>query len=164
MRKVLVALATLVTVVVVARTDASQPQLSPMPVEPRLTQLESRYYSIAWRATVGRDRACTGFAGPTFTSGSPNRTLTYRFAILRRPVTPAGLLPALQHHNLPPQHITNGTTLYNQEMYLNQIRLARSAFGASFFVLPAGNVTWEREVPARCGAEEMAAPQRRGGT
>ena len=140
-----------------AASDAGQRSLSSSPVQPHLTPVESKYYSIAWRATVARDRACSGFAGPTFTTGSPSRALTSRFGILRRPATPAPLLPTLLHHNLRPQHITNGWTLYNQELYLNQIRVARSAFGVSFYVIPAGNVTWEREVPARCGPEQVAA-------
>ena len=159
----LVALAVAESVGVAAAPDAGRRALSPSPVKPRLTPVESRYYSLAWRATVARDRACSGFAGPTFTTGSPSREITRRFAILRRPATPAAQLPILLHHNLPPQHITNGWTLYNQELYLNQIRLARSAFGLSFYVIPAGNVTWEREVPARCAAEQVAALKLRVG-
>lgn len=142
---------------------AGQRSLSPSRVQPHLTPVESKYYSIAWRATVARDRACSGFAGPTFTTGSPSRALISRFAILRRPATPNSLLPTLLHHNLRPQHITNGWTLYNQELYLNQMRVARSAFGVSFYLIPAGNVTWEREVPARCGPEQVAALKLRVG-
>jgi hypothetical protein len=146
-----------------ATASSDRPRLSPAPVAPHLTPIESKYYGLAWRATVARDRACTGFDGPTFTTGSPSRALTSRFAILRRPATPAGRLPTLLHHNLPPQHITNGWTLYNQELYLNQMRRARSAFGASFYIIPAGNVTWEREVPPRCGPEQVAALRHRVG-
>jgi hypothetical protein len=159
----LVALAVAESVGVAAAPDAGRRALSPSPGKPRLTPVESRYYSLAWRATVARDRACSGFAGPTFTTGFPSREITRPFAILRRPATPAALLPILLHHNLPPQHITNGWTLYNQELYLNQIRRARSAFGLSFYVIPAGNVTWEREVPARCGREQVAALKLRVG-
>lgn len=43
------------------------------------------------------------------------------------------------------------------------MRLARSAFGLSFYVVPAGNVTWDREVPARCGPEQIAALRSRVG-
>jgi hypothetical protein len=130
-------------------------------VKPHITHTESKYYGTAWRATVTRDRACSGFAGPTFTTGSPSRALTSRFSILRRPATPADKLPALLHHNLPPQRLPGGEAVYNWELYLNQIRLARSAFGASFYVIPAGNVTTQREVPARCGPEQAAALKRR---
>jgi hypothetical protein len=40
-------------------------------------------------------------------------------------------------------------TILKHELYLNQIRLARTAFGARFYVIPAGNVSGQRDVPAR---------------
>jgi hypothetical protein len=85
-----------------------------------------------------------------FIIGSPSHTISSRFAILRQPVTPAGRLPTLRHHNLLPQRLAGGEVVYNQELYLNEIRLARSAFGASFYVIPPGNVSIQRDVPARC--------------
>jgi hypothetical protein len=142
-------------------TASSRPLLPLSPVPPWLTQTESMYYGLAWRATVARDHACAGLDGPTFTTGTPSRALTSRFAILRQPATPMDRLPALLHHNIGPQFMTNGVTVYNWELYLNQTRLARSALRASFYVIPAGNVTWEREVPARCGPEQVAALTRR---
>jgi hypothetical protein len=44
-----------------------------------------------------------------------------------------------------------------RELYLNQIRAARSAYGAQFYVIPAGNVSGQRGVPGRCQAEQVAA-------
>src|ERR1700743_170117 len=43
------------------------------------------------------------------------------------------------------------------QLYLNQIRLARTGYGARFYVMPAGNVNGQRGVPARCRAEQVAA-------
>src|SRR5947209_3560014 len=82
--------------------STSQPSIRPSPVRPHLTQTERKYYGAAWRATVARDHACDGSQGPTFATGSLSRALSSRFAILRRPATPAGRLPALLHQNLPP--------------------------------------------------------------
>lgn len=65
------------------------------------------------------------------------------------------------HRNLPPKRVGGGEAVYNRELYLNQIRLARSAFGATFYVIPAGNVTAARGVPAHCGREQVAALERR---
>lgn len=104
---------------VAAAPGSGQRPLSHSLVEPHLTPVELKYYGMAWRATVARDRACNGFDGPTFTTGSPSRALTSRFAILRRPATPAGRLPTLRFHNLAPRHITNGWTLYNEELYIS---------------------------------------------
>jgi hypothetical protein len=129
--------------------------------EPRLSHTEAKYVDAAWSATVARDHACDGTHGPTFTTGSPSRALAARFAILRRPVTPADRLPTLLQHNLPPQQVAGGEAVYNRELHLNQIRLGRSAFGASFYFIPAGNVTAPRGVPARCGPEQVAALERR---
>jgi hypothetical protein len=70
------------------------------------------------------------------------------FAILRAPTTPAAGLRGLLHWSAGAQ------------LYLNQIHRARSAFGASFYVMPAGNVTGQRGVPGRCDAEHVAALRR----
>jgi hypothetical protein len=43
------------------------------------------------------------------------------------------------------------------QLYLNQIHSARTALGATFYVIPAGNVTGQRGVPARCAGEQVAA-------
>jgi hypothetical protein len=102
------------------------------------------------------NHACDGSHGPTFTTGSPSRAFAARFAILRRPARPASRLPTLLHHNLPPKQVAGGEAVYNRELYLSHIRLARSAFGASFYVIPAGNVTAQRGVPARCRPEQVA--------
>lgn len=116
--------------------------------EPRFSRTEWKYVGAAWRATVARDHACYGFHGPELTTGSPSRALTSRFAILRRPTTPADGLRSLLHWSPGAQ------------LYVNQIRQARSAFGASFYVIPAGNASGQRGVPARCGPQEVAALKR----
>lgn len=113
--------------------------------EPQLSPTDSRYIGAAGRATFARDPACRGLRGPELTNGSPSRALTSMFAILRGPTTPAASLHGLLHWSAGAQ------------LYLNQIHAARSAFGASFFVMPAGNVSGQRGVPARCSAEQIAA-------
>jgi hypothetical protein len=122
--------------------------------EPRLSPTEERYVSAAWNTTVARDPGCRGFAGPELTRGSPGRDLASRFAILRRPPVAADGLRALLH--ISGRAWTAGT-----DLYLNQIRRARSALGATFYVIPAGNVTGQRGVPARCGAEQIATLKHR---
>jgi hypothetical protein len=62
------------------------------------------------------------------------------FAVLRRPPTRAERLRAqlytAPHGPLPVLGKPFYTT--NEWFYLNQIRLARTAFGASFYVFPPG--------------------------
>jgi hypothetical protein len=152
-----VAIAVLVAALAVAlighrhSRPAAQPNespLSPPPavaIAPRLSPTDSRYIGAAGRATFARDPACRGFHGPEVTNGSPSRTLTSMFAILHKPTTPATGLRSLLHWSPGAQ------------LYANQIRHARSAFGASFYVVPAGNVSGQRGVPARCNAEQITA-------
>jgi hypothetical protein len=152
-----VAIAVLVAVLAVAlighrhtklAVTPNESLLSPPPavaVAPRLSPTDSRYISAAGRATFARDPACRGFHGPEVTNGSPSRAVTSMFAILHQPTTPAAGLRSLLHW-------TPGA-----QLYANQIRHARSALGASFYVVPAGNVSGQRGVPARCTAEQIAA-------
>ncbi len=125
--------------------------------ELRLSPTERKYIDAAWRATVARDHACYGFHGSELTQGSPSRALTSRFAILRRPATAADRLRRLLRVTGPP-----GGPAWTQgaQLYLNQIHGAQSAFGATFYVMPAGNVTGQRGVPARCGAQQIAELKR----
>lgn len=135
-------------------TPSGQPNGNPLPpppavaFEPRLSPADSHYIGAAGRATFAHDPACGGFHGPELTNGSPSRALTSMFAILRAPTTPAAGLRRLLHW-------TAGAQLYG-----NQVRRARSAFGVSFYVVPAGNVTGQRGVPGRCNAEQVAALKR----
>lgn len=125
--------------------------------EPRLSRTERKYIGAAWRATVAHDRACYGFHGPELTKGSPSGALSSRFAILRRPATPGDRLRPLLRVSGP----TGGPAwTRGAQLYLNQIHRARSAFGATFYVIPAGNVTGQRGVPTRCAPEQTAALER----
>jgi hypothetical protein len=139
---------------------AGQLPIAPSPVRPRLTPTDWKYYGLAWRANVVHDHACDGSRGAMFTTGSPSHALSSHFKILRQPATPASQLPVLRHHDLRPQQLNGGEVVYNQELYINGIRLARSAFGASFYVIPAGNAGIQRDVPGRCGPEQVAALRR----
>jgi hypothetical protein len=121
--------------------------------EPTLSPSERTYFAAARRATIARDRACSGFAGPELTSGSPSRALASILGILRRPAKPAvELVDLLERTRRPWSRAA--------ELYISQIRRARSTFGASFYVIPAGNVTGQRGVPARCEPEQRAALRR----
>jgi hypothetical protein len=124
--------------------------MSPAPSAPHLSRTQWLYIDAAWRANVARDHACRP-STPEFATGSPSRELTSSFAVLRAGVTSAHRLRALL------QSSPAGPGFGGQELYLNQIHRARSAFGASFYVIPAGDVTLQRGVPARCGAEQVAA-------
>lgn len=140
------------------------PSPPPAAFEPHLSQPELTWIDAAWHATVARDPACRGNHGRKLTSGSPSRALTATFAVLRRAATPARRLRALLYNSPfgpPPGNLPRGVTIdLNHQLYLNQIRGARSAFGASFYVIPAGNVTGQRGVPERCGPEQVATLRR----
>lgn len=142
---------------------AALTRAQPTASEPHLSQAEKNAIDRAWRATVARDPACNGAHGSELTTGSPSGALTSMFAILRRPATPAPRLRALLHDSTfgpSPGNLPRGVTIPKHELYLNQIRLARTAFGARFYVIPAGNVSGQRDVPARCGPEQVAALKR----
>ncbi len=130
----------------------------PVGSEPRLTATEASYIGRAWRAVVVRDHACNGFHGPEVTDGTPSPELSSRFAILRRPASSAGRLRRWLSLSGPPG---GPAWTAGAQLYTNQIHRARSAFGATFYVLQAGNVSGQRGVPARCGPEQVAALERR---
>jgi hypothetical protein len=125
----------------------------PAPARPHLSPTEGKEIGSASRATTAHDRACRGFSGPRFATGSPAPWLTANFGVLRRTARPADTLPALyQGHLRGAQH---GVGLYG-----NYIRLAQSAFGGRFYVMPAANVTEVGGIPARCAGEEIAVLKR----
>jgi hypothetical protein len=135
------------------RAASAAPVTSP----PQLSPFEARYVDMAWRATVAHDPACNGLHGPEVTAGTPSRALTSTFAILRSLVATADRLRRLLRVNGPPG---GPAWTAGVQLYLNQIHRARSAFGATFYVLPAGNVSGQRGVPARCGPEQITALRR----
>jgi hypothetical protein len=121
---------------------------------PRLSSTESNDIQAAWRAAVAHDAACQGLQGPELTTGSPGRALSSTFGILRGARTPPSRLrPLLRTRGSPSSP--------GAQLYVNQIHRARSAFGATFYVLAAGNVSGQRGVPARCDARQRAALERR---
>jgi hypothetical protein len=92
------------------------------------------------------------------TEGTPSPALASTFAILRQPASPAGRLRRLLGLSGPPG---GPAWTAGAQLYANQIHRARSAFGATFYVLPAGNISGQRGVPARCVSEQAAALKRR---
>jgi hypothetical protein len=115
---------------------------------PHMSRSDLNQVGAAARTVFAHDRACRGFHGPETTTGSPSRSLVSMFGILRHPSGSAGDLGQLLHWSPGAQ------------LYVNQVHRARSAYKASFYVLPAGNVSGQRGVPARCGPEEVAALER----
>jgi hypothetical protein len=128
----------------------------PSSIEPRLSGQEVKYIGATWKTVVAQDPACNGTHGSELVHGSAIRALTARFGVLRLPPVPARALQAFLHGRRAP-----GSIVLNQELDLNQIHLARSAFGARFYVIPAGNVTGQRGVPARCGREQAVVLRHR---
>jgi hypothetical protein len=143
-------------------TPTGEPTGNPLPpappasFEPHLSPGERNHIDAARRAVVARDGACGASTRPELTFGSPSRALSSRFAVLRRPATPASALRTFLR-NKPAYGPLATIGNFSQELYLNQIRLARTAFGARFYVIPAGNVTGQQGVPARCGREQVRA-------
>jgi hypothetical protein len=132
----------------------------PAAFAPHLTGAARAAIGAAWQATVARDRACDGTHGRQLTTGSPSRALLLAFAVLRRPATPAHRLRRLLQNSAfgpPPGNLPRGVEVSERALYLNQIRVARSAYGARFYVIPAGNVSGQRGVPERCRSEQVAA-------
>jgi hypothetical protein len=136
-------------------TPASAPSLAalsppPASLEPSLPAGARAYIDAARADAVAHNPVCRGFQGPDVTRGAPSRALTSSFEVLRRPpVVPPGL----------PRNHRMGSA--GAQLYANQVRVARTFSGAIFYVVPAGNVTGQAGVPARCEGEQVAALQQR---
>jgi hypothetical protein len=127
------------------------------PQQPNVPPAEWSYIQAAHRVAVARDPACSTSAGreSTISDGAPGRALLATLGVLRQPRTAADVLPqplsqALSTHGL-------GTA---RELFVNFVRRARSVLGASFYIIPAGNIDGLKSVPARCTGEEDAALRR----
>jgi hypothetical protein len=107
----------------------------------------------AVQQTVASDHACRQPVnrGPTFTQGSPGQPFLSQLGVLRR--------------RAPPRDQT-WHTLFNNgfdagaEVDINYIRLARSAYGDSFYIIPEGHTTPFGAIPSRCYAEQTKTLKR----
>jgi hypothetical protein len=126
------------------------------PQQPIVPPASWRYIQAAQRSTVARDPVCSTSARrePIISEGAPGRALLATLGVLRQPRTAADALPQLVSE---PFSIGFGGT---REVFVNYTHRARSVLGASFYVIPAGNILGLREVPARCTGEEVAALKR----
>ena len=113
----------------------------------------------ASRATIARDPACSPGSTktvPLTSSGSPDQALTSILGALRRPRT-AGGTPSWIEEVLPgagPGGPIGSRPASGADAYVNAIRLARTALGVTFYILPAGEETGLRATPEWCDAEQ----------
>jgi hypothetical protein len=119
--------------------------------QPPLTPPELNLILAAYRRVAAGDRDCQGLSGPELAHGTPSSQVRSLFSTLRGPPTTDGRLRRVLENERGPALIP-GT-----EFYVNQIHRARSAFGGTFYLIPAGNITGQRGVPARCQAEQVTA-------
>lgn len=127
------------------------PQAPSAAFQPHLTPSQLSAVLAAYRKVVANDRGCRGLGGPELTTGSPSRELRSLFAILRAPASAGKPLRGLLERERGPA-LQPGA-----EYYVNQIRPARTAFGGTFYILPAGNITGQGGVAARCQDEQVTA-------
>jgi hypothetical protein len=125
------------------------------PQQPNISPAAWTYIKQAQRSAAAQDPSCSAFVKnlPATSAGQPSTALTSILGVLRRPATPADQLPEIFAHGgaFPPGSI--------REIYINDVRLARTLAGTSFYIIPAGNVTGFRPLPNRCTHLEVIALQ-----
>lgn len=90
--------------------------------------------------------------------GSPDHALTSILEVLRRAATPADRF-SVRAPVLPgegPGGPIGSPPPTGEDVYINASRRARTALGATFYIVPAGQETGLRPTPARCDAEQAA--------
>jgi hypothetical protein len=109
---------------------------------------------LSGSSAAGQDPSCSAFVKnlPATSAGQPSTALTSILGVLCRPASPADKLPEILAHRPGPL----GSI---REIYINDVRLARTVAGTSFYIIPAGNVTGFRPVPNRCTHLQEAALQ-----
>lgn len=145
----------------VSVVGASAPTAAPAaaPIEPIFSAAEFEAMESASRATIARDPACSPGSTktvPLTSSGSPDQALTSILGALRRPRT-AGGTPSWIEEVLPgagPGGPIGSRPASGADAYVNAIRLARTALGVTFYILPAGEETGLRATPEWCDAEQ----------
>ena len=161
-----------------ARSTATQldafqrsPPTRPSPATPGVPKLTVRQRTLINEAqdAVSAVRAsCSPVARnvPVTSDGAPDVALTSALGVLRRPATP---VDAAIKSRLPyppgiggarPAPGTNPPPLPGADVFVNAIREARTAFGTTYYIVPAGRETGLRLVPAACDALERAALKR----
>jgi hypothetical protein len=126
------------------------------------------YINAALQTLARRDPACPGYSIPGSTSqGRPSPALLSILGVLRRPASPADAFPPpgvirLNQRLGRPHRRSSAARLshFGVEVYVRYVRRARTAFGAAYYVIPAGGQDFETPAPARCTAElEHDLPQ-----
>lgn len=135
----------LATLVWTAPAQAGTSGGSTFVVGPGVTRREA---AVVARVVEQVDRnypACSIFRqakGVTLSTGSPSAGLLNALGVLRRPVTASDRLPA------PLRQVLRGSGA--RGVYVAYVRLARVAFGRSYYLVPAANIDYSPPLPRRC--------------
>ena len=140
MRRVLLVVAAVLLGCAAAGTALTTAQVNRPPPEVR------EIFRLIDQATekVERDRACRSPPPPTttFTDDPPSNRFLATLGVLRRPQSAADRLPDEALEGLPMEGI-----------YRGYVRVARSASGPDFLVVPARDIDTSKPRPTRCTAE-----------
>jgi hypothetical protein len=143
-----------------------------LPSNPNRTQRqEITYLYDAQEKAARRDQVCNsdrslaGFGDPgrrpSLSQAAPRAATLAILGVLRRPAVASDKLPPRVIGAPPHQHVyPDGTIPPVKDVYIRYVRKARHRFGASYYVVPAGDVNYLVPVPARCFTEQHAALQR----
>jgi hypothetical protein len=140
------------------RTPASPRPPHPAAVTPEQPSISSgdwAYIKQARRATGEHDPSCSAFIRnlPASSARRPSAALTSILGVLNLRATTADVLPEVfAHRGVGPLGLV-------REVYVDDIRLARTVAGTRFYIIPAGNVTGFRRLSTRCVRLNMLALQ-----
>lgn len=129
------------------------PNPGPPPTLRSIPPRDMKLIELAQRKTTAHDHACSpsSHSLPVKSQGSPSGRLLSLLGVLRRPASAADAY-ARAVFAMSPGEI--------REVFIRYARPVRVLHRARFFIVPAGDVTGFRVVPARCVAEERSALQR----
>jgi hypothetical protein len=129
------------------------PSPGPAPSVLVISASDQKLIDLAQHKTAARDHACWPSAHdlPVRSLGSPSHELLSLLGVLRQPAGPAGAYARTVFATSPGRI---------REVYIRYARPVRSFHRARFFIVPAGDVTGFRAVPARCIAEQRATLER----
>ena len=146
----------------IAETSAAGNAQAAVPIEPVFSAAEFQAMERASSATIARDRACSPESTktvPLTSNGSPDKTLTSILGALRRPASRADWSSRFEEV-LPgagPGGPVGARAPTGVDAYVHAARRARTAFGVTFYILPAGDETGLRLTPVRCDPEQSRA-------
>jgi hypothetical protein len=116
------------------------------PQQPNISSADWTYIKQARHVIDAQDPSCSAFTKnlPATSAGQPSAPLTSILGVLNLRANRADKLSEVfAHRGADPL----GSI---REIYINDIRLARTVAGTSFYIIPAGNVTGFRTLSNRC--------------